>query len=92
MIIEELKAIIEFLTEERQQFETMGILYGIINKITPKYSKGNIVRNATPPNQQTYEVIKTLYDFEGEEEYCLITSDNLRFALTVRSSELERIE
>lgn len=70
----------------------IGFFFDLEEKIIPRYSKGDIVRNVTPPNQQTYEVIKTLYDFESEEEYCLIISDNLRFALTVRSSELERIE
>ena len=91
---ERLNSVLQFLDAEGSNLasEAWIDIDFVIEKITPKYNKGDIVRNVTPPNQQTYEVIKTLYDFEGEEEYCLITSDNLRFALTVRSSELERIE
>ncbi len=93
-IIKRLSNVLQFLDTEGSNLasEAWIDLDFVVEKITPRYSKGDIVRHATPPNQETYEVIKTLYDFEGEEEYCLITSDNLRFALTVRSSELERIE
>ena len=93
-LIERLNNVLQFLDAEGSNLasEAWIDLDFVVEKITPRYSKGDIVRHATPPNQETYEVIKTLYDFEGEEEYCLITSDNLRFALTVRSSELERIE
>ncbi len=93
-IIKRLSNVLQFLDTEGSNLasEAWIDLDFVVEKITPRYSKGDIVRHATPPNQQTYEVVKTLYDFEGEEEYCLITSDNLRFALTVRSSELERIE
>lgn len=93
-LIERLNNVLQYLDAEGSNLasEAWIDLDFVIEKITPRYSKGDIVRHATPPNQETYEVIKTLYDFEGEEEYCLIISDNLRFALTVRSSDLERIE
>ncbi len=93
-LIERLNNVLQFLDAEGSNLasEAWIDLDFVIEKITPKYTKGDIVRNVISPNQQTYEVIKTLYDFEGEEEYCLITNDNLRFALTVKSSELERIE
>jgi len=71
--------------------DAIGFFFDLEEKIKPRYAKGDIVRNKKHP-LNTYEVIKTLYDFEEEEEYCLIISDNLKFALTVRSSELERIE
>ena len=88
-IIKQLNTIIEFLVEERQQFETMGILTEIVKKITPKYDKGDIVRSRLLPNT-TYEVDKIMFNFEDEQEYCHIKNDYEHFV--VKSKDLERIE
>ena len=90
-IIKRLSNVLQFLDTEGSNLasEAWIDLDYVIEKITSRYAKGDIVRSRLLP-ETTYEIDKVMFNFVDDEEYCHIKNEYQHFV--VKSKDLERIE